>query len=229
LFDVDIDPSTGEPVPQGILEASESLHFFEKKNMTGCIFLTNRVFLKKTISSDSLARKVAEFARQIGENRLKNSPKKLLIDCDWTATTRENYFLFLKKIQQVTDAEISATIRLHQFHNPEKTGVPPVEEGVLMCYNTGEIDEILTENSILDSTDVRPYFAKKNKKYPLRLDIALPIFRWAVIFREGDFWKILNDFDYPQLIDNQCFTQISPTRFLVNKETFRNFYGSFVN
>ena len=60
-------------------------------------------------------------------------------DCDWTPSTRDAFFLFLKKIKKhlPKQTHLSATIRLHQYKFPDKTGVPPVERGMLMFYNTG--------------------------------------------------------------------------------------------
>ncbi len=75
--------------------------------------------------------------------------RALQIDCDWTTKTAPKYFYFLQQIREKLDAHedggtfaslamLSATIRLHQVKYPEKSGMPPVDKGVLMFYNMGE-------------------------------------------------------------------------------------------
>ena len=117
---------------------------------------------------------------------------------------------------------LSATIRLHQFKFPAETGVPPVASGVLMCYNTGEVADWATENSILDSVSLKKYLRGTVGEYPLPLDVALPVFGWGAVFRGGDLFKIINGLDSAQLIDSQRFEAISPTRFLLKKGTILN-------
>ncbi len=117
----------------------------------------------------------------------------LLIDCDWTPSTRKSFFLFLQKIRQKLPPEIplSATIRLHQYKFPQQTGVPPVDRGMLMFYNTGDVDEESERNSIFHPKDALKYVEGAPKHYPLPLDLALPLFSWGVVFREGELWKIV--------------------------------------
>jgi hypothetical protein len=108
---------------------------------------------------------------------------EIQIDCDWTAGTREKYFLFLKKLKMLYPKKtLSATIRLYPYKYPEKTGVPPVDKGMLMCYNMGSIQHFSTENSVFDLSTLRQYLT--NKKYPLQLDVSLPVFGWYVWFRD---------------------------------------------
>ncbi|HTB32143.1 MAG TPA: hypothetical protein VK808_08965, partial [Bacteroidia bacterium] len=79
---------------------------------------------------------------------------------------------------------LSATIRLHQVKYKEKTGVPPIDRGMLMFYNMGKVNSIPGYNSIYNERDANNY-ASYVKSYPLPLDVALPVFSWAVIFRDG--------------------------------------------
>lgn len=55
-----------------------------------------------------------------------------------------------------------------------------------MCYNISDIKNPGTENSIFTEGEARKYFTNINK-YPLPLDIALPAFSWAVVYRNGKF------------------------------------------
>lgn len=233
LFDIDLDENSGRPVPQGFLEGDSSFQKLANLEVVGCIFLTNRVFLKRRETSDKrqvsgdfqadfltekLLGLVAHFEKKLPGGRLA----ELQIDCDWTASTREAYFLFLKKLGKKRPALArSATIRLHQFLRPGETGIPPVDRGLLMIYNTGDLDNWTTENSILDSTDARKWLFPK-QPFPLELDVALPLFRWGAVFRDGEFFKLFNGLDSSQLIDRQRFEVISRNRFEVKKETFLN-------
>lgn len=117
------------------------------------------------------------------------------IDCDWTAGTRGKYFFFLEtlKAQLPPEAELSATIRLHQFLNQRAQGIPPVDRGVLMVYNVGELDDPTTVNSILD-TSITLNYLRKEVRYPIDLDIALPFYQWGVVYRDGQLVYLLNEF-----------------------------------
>jgi hypothetical protein len=65
-------------------------------------------------------------------------------------------------------------------------GVPPVDRGLLMCYNLGRISEQGTRNSVFDIGELRQYLTKR--PYPLPLDLAFPAFGWYAWFR-GDRFK----------------------------------------
>jgi hypothetical protein len=174
-----------------IISASD----FAGRTIVPTVFITNESF--KFVNNEQeigiLAQKTAQAIVQLHEQLPQNAITEIQFDCDWTQTTREAYFLFLEKIKNYLPKEtfLSATIRLHQYKFPTKTGIPPVKRGMLMFYNTGDIGDIATENSIFDPKDVEKYLIGAPKKYPLPLDIALPLFSWAIVFREGVFWKII--------------------------------------
>ncbi len=121
---------------------------------------------------------------------------EIQFDCDWTDGTRVKYFDLLKKIRALEKKEVllSATIRLHQIKYFSKTGVPPVDRGMLMFYNMGKLKNANTENSIFDVNTASGYVAQI-KDYPLKLDAALPIFTWGVHVRNNNVIG---------LIDNVC-------------------------
>ncbi len=75
---------------------------------------------------------------------------------------------------------LSATIRLHQVKYFETTGVPPVKSGMLMFYNTGDLENPSEENSILNIETAELYLSGL-EDYPMQLDIVLPLFSWAVV------------------------------------------------
>ncbi len=111
--------------------------------------------------------------------------KELQLDCDWTESTRSKYFRILEVIASAAPRLVlSSTIRLHQVKFASSCGVPPVARGTLMCYNADNPGRIETVNSIFDESTIEKYidFAKD---YPLHLDVALPIFSQAVVFRNS--------------------------------------------
>ncbi|PWB20709.1 hypothetical protein [Flavobacterium sp. HTF] len=126
--------------------------------------------------------------------KLKVDFKEILIDCDWTEKSKENYFYLLKQIKKNSPAvSIAATIRLWQYKYAEKAGIPPVDKGLLMCYNLNKPDDLQTKNSIGTSEELAQYIT--HDKYSLKLDIALPLYSWAVVFRGNQFKGILSDYD----------------------------------
>ena len=117
------------------------------------------------------------------------SLSEIQIDCDWTPSTRENYFEFLKGFRALLSKGekpivLTATIRLHQVKYRNETGIPPVDRGVLMIYNSSTPLDWSDKNSILDESDARSYL-KNISRYPLPLDIALPLYRWGAQYNNS--------------------------------------------
>jgi hypothetical protein len=83
---------------------------------------------------------------------------------------------------------------LHQVKYPAITGVPPVAKGTLMFYNMGDFNASESDNSILNLTQAAKYVTSL-EDYPLQLDIALPLYSWAVIFRNDKPVDILHEYD----------------------------------
>jgi len=112
-----------------------------------------------------------------------NRITELQFDCDWTESTRDKYFSFLTHIKKhFSDKLISSTVRLYAYKYPDKAGVPPVEKGMLMCYNAGDLKNINSGNTIFNKKEVLSYL-DVDKPYPLPLDYALPIFEWCAVYR----------------------------------------------
>jgi len=140
----------------------------------------------KRINYDSV--KAIELAK------LKVDFKEILIDCDWTEKSKNNYFYLLQQIKKgFPSAKISATIRLWQYKYASKAGIPPVDKGLLMCYNLTKPEDFKTKNSIGTSDELAEYVT--HDQYKLKLDIALPLYSWAVVFRGNQFKGILSDYD----------------------------------
>ena len=153
------------------------------------VFIVNDV-LKET-KMDQLT-KLASNIVQFVDGKVKQAGKsgyaELQIDCDWTATTRSNYFTLLEEIKKlVGDKVLSSTLRLHQLKNQEKSGIPPVNKVLLMCYNMGNLRKYGTQNSILDVKELEKYANENLAYYPMPIDVALPLFSWSVVFRKQNY------------------------------------------
>ena len=129
-------------------------------------------------------------------------PKEIQFDCDWTINTKGKYFKFLGEVKRQLPAgiQLSATVRLHQFKYPEKTGVPPVDRGILMVYNISDPKQYGDQNSIFESDGAKAYF-RSVKTYPLPLDIVLPAWSWCIIYRDKKFYQVENELTEQDLSD----------------------------
>ncbi len=188
-----------------------------KFNIIPCIFIENQVF--KQNNSADIALKVYGLVGKIAESN-KLQLNEIQIDCDWTDATQKAYFSFLTQLKKISQNKqiITSTLRLHQFKYPKKTGVPPVEKAVLMCYNMGKIDNQKTDNSIISEAELKKYIFEIDP-YPLPLDLALPSYHWGLIYRLGKLTLIVNDIDRNQL-KSFAFTKLSENKFRADS----NFY-----
>ncbi len=125
-------------------------------------------------------------------NEIAQNITQWQIDCDWTPATQTAYFDFLKILQKMApEKNISATIRLHQYRDRDANGIPPVEKGLLMCYNMAPVHDINTQNAIFDLSLLSGYL-KTEEPYPISLDAALPLFSWVAAFQQSEFAGIFN-------------------------------------
>ena len=143
--------------------------------------------------------------------------QEVLIDCDWTPKTRDHYFYFLKKLRQLTPYKITATLRLWQYKQQKLAGVPPVDRCLLMCYSMASPTNAKVENSISSAKDLSKYIS--NETYPANLDVALPIFNWVVMFRNGVFKGLINNIDPDDYKnDTSNYLQMKDNRFQLRKD-----------
>jgi hypothetical protein len=218
-FDVDIAPA--DSVPKVIAPI-----IFDTSSITDSIipviYIKNRVMERLgDTGTTMLAQKVYKLVAHI-DHSINITSKEIQFDCDWTETTKKAYFLFLQQYKTLSKQIISATIRLHQIKYVNRTGIPPVDRGVLMYYNMGDIDAG-PANSIYD----KPIAAKYNpfiKSYPLTLDIALPIFAWGLQLREGKVVKLLNKMNFLHFENDSNFTRTSKNRYAVKHACFHGGY-----
>lgn len=190
FFEVDYNEALGAyPISKVNLSLGEG--YGQKRlnvNVIPTVYIRNEVFLKtKGKSIDSLADNVNFLIEKYSTEKFKDySIKEFQMDCDWTPKTKDNYFLFLKKLKELSKKEISVTLRLYPYKYPGKMGIPPADKATLMCYNLLPPTGSQYQNSILENKELEKYL-KDVKKYPLHLDIALPIFSWMQIYQNNRF------------------------------------------
>jgi len=173
--------------------------------------------------------KLPDLAQKIGQKLLGQLDgfsnvilREIQFDCDWSKSTQHKYFSLLKLLKNELSAigiELSATIRLHQIKYVKEAGIPPVERGMLMYYNMGKVQEISTVNSILDNQIGAQYLSKLGD-YPLPLDVALPLFKWGVLFRDKKMIKLLNQLEETTIADEKRFRKVNKNHWQVIKSTY---------
>ncbi|WP_323596928.1 hypothetical protein [Aliarcobacter butzleri] len=183
------------------------------KNFIPVIYITNETM--KNVDYSLLSKAILE--------TLKNYKfDEIQIDCDWSLSTRSNYFNLLEDLKEKLNKTISATIRLHQIKYYTKTGIPPVDYGVLMYYNMSNIGDFNTKNSILDNEIAKKYHYNFDT-YPLKLKLALPLYSQAIQFREE---KAISLFEGVEEKDfNNDFEKLENNRYKVlNSHYFKGRY-----
>lgn len=137
--------------------------------------------------------------------------REVQLDCDWTETTQGAYFSLCKEVSTLLHEKgiaLSSTIRLHQL----RTDVPPVDRGVLMLYNTGNLQKVSENNSIISTQDVATYIKNRHIKYDIPLDFAYPTYSWGLVFWGNYFEGILHQSDYS---DASLYTKQDDGSYLV--------------
>ena len=184
----------------GIIPTAKSELHMNLKNsdveVIPTIYVRNEVF--KNVSKIEL-QKLAKNLNKLVVKRFKKNIKsggnlfnEIQIDCDWTESTHENYFQFLNYLKELTEKQISATLRLYAYKFPNKMGVLPVDRAMLMCYNLIQPMEAGNRNSILDINELKKYLVGA-KKYPLPLDVALPIYSSIQLYTQNKMSGIFYD------------------------------------
>lgn len=186
FFDVDWDEATRQTIPKALLRFADSIP--QALQIIPAVFITNECF--KNMEADQVpvvAAKTKQLIEQLITTNKMRQAIEIQIDCDWTESTREKYFSFLTYFKKINPlVRLSATIRLHQIKFIAKSGVPPVDRGLLMCYNMGNLKNPAIKNSILEAAELKKYTGNIGS-YTLPLDVAFPLFGWKVLFRENEY------------------------------------------
>lgn len=168
------------------------------------VYITTSAMEKMQIKEEEYAEKIYKRISAIcKQNNIVFN--EIQLDCDWTKGTRQPFFRLCEAMKERMDSTqtLSSTIRLHQLTQSP----PPVDKGVLMVYNTGNLMEMTSDNSIFSSRDIEPYLRDNRlARYPLALDVAYPTYGWSVVFHPGEdkyyFDRIMRRTDlsaYPDL------------------------------
>lgn len=221
VFDIDWDEAAQAPVPLAELPSLEAPSAVAEWVPT--VFITNRSLQRLPVQAvpalaERLSNKLLSSIERLGLHPVP----EVQLDCDWTESTQTLYFALLRECRQrLSDHGIalSATIRLHQLRYPERTGVPPVDRGLLMYYNMGEVQQWEEPNSILNLETAAPYITG-SATYPLPLDLGLPLFQWGVLFRDGQMIRLLHGLGAADLSDRARFFPIGEGRYEVVRGTF---------
>lgn len=228
FFDVVWDDAKKDAVPVAKLLVDEnSLASLRQQQTTiiPTVFITNECMQKIDRSQiQTLAGNIHSLTTQLIGSYSFNNIIELQFDCDWTAPTKNNYFLLLNKIKAIEKnaaIPVSATIRLHQIKFMPKAGVPPVDKGLLMCYNMGNLKNLATKNSIIETEELKKYIGNVSS-YPLPLDVALPLFDWKVLFRNNQYFGLIQDL--PSTVLNNSFTKKNDNRYEILKDTLLQGY-----
>ncbi|QTE36065.1 hypothetical protein J3L18_23440 [Mucilaginibacter gossypii] len=205
FFDVSWNDREQRSYPNAIVQLNE---LPAGLNITPVIYITNKTFENTADTAVvSLAEHCNKLINELAAER-KINYTKVQVDCDWSLSTRDKYFSFLKAFKKLNKKQLEATIRLHQVKFKDRTGVPPADRGVLMFYNMGKLNSDLQQpNSIYNSDDADKYIAYLGR-YPLKLDIALPLFSWAIHIREGRVIQVYGKIGRRQLSDQAHFEPI---------------------
>lgn len=202
FFDVDSDWEGKATTPSATLQFADSIP--KDLEVIPTIYITNTAMETMQLLEDEYAYKIL---RRINAMCKKNniSYSEIQLDCDWTKSTQKHFYRLCEAMKSRMDSThtLSSTIRLHQLTQSP----PPVDKGVLMVYNTGNMREFTTENSIFSYKDIEPYLRDDRlAKYSLPLDVAYPAYGWSLTFHKGAdhhyFRQILRKTDfspYPEI------------------------------
>lgn len=190
----------------------------ENLEIVPVIFIKNEVMLNKSFNADDLANKTQQLIIQINEkNNFKI--KEIQFDCDWTKKSRDNYFDFISVFRRNFKGVVSATIRLHQIKYLSSAGIPNVDKGVLMYYNMSSLDS--NDNLIYDRNIAKEYI-KNLKNYPLKLDLALPIYSWIIHRRNNKIIALYSKTDTEQFYLGNNFSTVRKNQVIVKNNLLKD-------
>ena len=216
FFDIAWDDLAQKALPVAKIHIRDTA-YLQNKKIIPTVFITNEVFYKlDSTGVKALASNTASLLKKYSTLYHLTPINEVQMDCDWTATTKDKYFYFLENIKAQHIAPVlSATIRLHQVKYTTSSGIPPVQKGLLMCYNMGNLQEAKSRNSIIDAETFKAY-QSFIQTYPLPLDMGLPLFDWYVLFRKDHYAGLFLSIPTPVL---NSFKSSGPCHFEVVKDT----------
>ncbi|RZK56076.1 MAG: hypothetical protein EOO91_12830 [Pedobacter sp.] len=217
MMDVDLDLNQ-KAVPIAPITFTDSIP--KNLEIVPVVFIVNDVLKKQSDAQiEQLAYNILAFVKSKVLQSGRKDYEELQIDCDWTTTTRTKYFELLKKLKLFNKTrKLSSTLRLHQLKNQEKSGIPPVDKVLLMCYNMGNLRQYGMQNSILDVPELQKYAGKNLGFYPMDIDVALPLFSWSVVFRNKQYAGISKRVSLSDLKNSTLFSPQSDEIYLAKTD-----------
>lgn len=216
LFDV--KPGKDEGFPEWTMVPAASTEFKQAlpadMEVVPVVYITVDAIRALNYGFDNYAALIVKRIDDMMSEHYKGIVHEVQLDCDWTRQTEQAYFLLVKAITQLLHPRhitVSGTLRLHQLHEKNNsrhdrsaTDTLPFDRTLLMCYNTGALQNKRTHNSILDPDDVKPYLRQYHPDALSRCDIAFPVYGWGVEFdKDGRFNRLINSHNLPDAIQNQ--------------------------
>lgn len=205
----DVDLVNGQVVPVAKLSITDTIAC----EIIPVIFIKNKVMLNDNWDIGKLADQMILLVKQIHQQQTNAELKEIQIDCDWSIRSKIRFMTFMGILKDRWKGILSATIRLHQIKYFVQTGIPPIDYGVLMYYNMGEIDDI-NQNSIYDK-NIASQYTKSVSQYPLPLKIAFPIFSWGIQVRNNKVMGLWSKKRLADLTGNKNLIAISDNKFKV--------------
>jgi hypothetical protein len=218
-FDVDWPPEDSSATPVSPIQFTTEPTGY---SIVPVVFLRNRVFEKLAPASiPAFTSKIKALIERISQSH-SIRPDEVQFDCDWTQRTKNSYFSFLRAYHDLSAKPVSCTIRLHQVKYPDQTGIPPVDHGVLMYYNMGNIDA--GGGSSIYEKSIAHRYTPSLRSYPLSLDLALPVFSWGLLVRDGKVVQLLDKMSATLFDGDTCFTRLSRGWYSAKDGCFKSGY-----
>lgn len=222
LFEVTLDEVEGI-IPVDKIYADFSEDFLGKTEVVPCVFIENDVIARSENKElEELVENILFLVDKYINDKLKEKKtaeitwKEIQIDCDWMKSSKDKYFQFLSYLKEKTDKRLSCTLRLYPYKFQEEMGIPPVDRAMLLCYNLLNPQTNPDKNSILDIQELKKYI-NGAKKYPLPLDVGLPIYSSCYKFVNGQFDEV--EHDVPDGLEGACLPSEDGLWFTVEKDT----------
>jgi hypothetical protein len=172
------------------------LNYAHVSHIVPVVYIENQVFEKANEAQlDVFVSKLSEMI-----HTYENLSDSIQFDCDWTESTKGNYFSFIEKYKLANPTTwTSVTLRLYPFKYREKCGIPPVDEAFLMMYHTSKTRTMNEQNSIFSQEDAEEYF-RNASAYPLPINLALPYFGWIKVEQSNQEFFLMNpdEIRYPE-------------------------------
>lgn len=202
-------------------------YFSIDKKIVPVIFITNETWFNiKPNEIEFLAHQINDHINRIKNNHHLNLENEIQIDSDWTTSTKADYFKFLQTLKKISKKNVTCTLRLHQVKDKAQTGIPPVEKMYLMCYATSSPLKNQQQNSILDVKTLKSYL-KHIDDYPVKLDVALPIYSWGIVTNHVGKKKLINALTAEELMQNKNFRKTNDNNFEALTDNF--YFGMYLN